>query len=70
MKPTAQYQDHLTPCQGWVKVWLEQYQTQPQQAWDSFESAHRTAFIIMRATRPHAAEDVIIETLIQAQATS
>ncbi|WP_106477171.1 hypothetical protein [Phytohalomonas tamaricis] len=67
MKRLAQYYDHLTPCQGWVKTWSTQFLAQPQQAWNLFESAHRTAFIIMHATRPQASEELIIETLIQAQ---
>lgn len=70
MSLNACYPEHLTPCQAWAARWLESYLECPGEAWDTFESAHRTAFIILRVTRPHIHEDVLIDSLIEAQMVS
>ncbi|RKQ97262.1 hypothetical protein C7446_2687 [Kushneria sinocarnis] len=67
MTCTPRYPDHLTPCHDWVSDWLDQFRDEPEHAWNTFESAHRTAYIILKATRPGDPDDFLIETLIQAQ---
>lgn len=70
MSLNACYPEHLTPCQSWAARWLESYLACPGDAWDTFESAHRTAFIILRVTRPHLDEEILIDSLIEAQMMS
>ncbi|MCM5703514.1 hypothetical protein [Larsenimonas salina] len=61
------YTEQFTPCQSWLSNWLDQFEHTPQHAWHQFESAHRTAFIILRATHPDMPDDYLIDSLIQAQ---
>lgn len=70
MTPKACYPEHHTPCQEWASRWLESFLECPDEAWNTFESAHRTAFMILRVTRPHLGEDILIDSLIQAQMAS
>ncbi|WP_299258651.1 hypothetical protein [uncultured Kushneria sp.] len=64
------YPEHHTPCQAWASRWVESFLECPDEAWNTFESAHRTAFIILRVTRPEMGADILIDSLIQAQMVS
>ncbi|REC95991.1 hypothetical protein [Kushneria indalinina] len=67
---SARYPEHHTPCQPWASRWVESSLACPDEAWNTFDSAHRTAFIILRVTRPEMGEEILIDSLIQAQMVS
>ena len=54
------YIEQFTPCQHWLSQWVSQFRKTPEDAWGLFESAHRTAFIILRATRPETNDEGVV----------